>query len=166
MGRAERASAVAVLAGNAATVWRAGRHRWYEAAMLRWWLRVVGALYLLLSVAAVLGVPIKEEGPPGVVARAAAGDPLARFAVDTWVTFGLFLGAIGVALLIASAAAERARFMVTATIALEAAGMIADVYKISRGYLASTHAPIVWLVIHSIIIATGAWSLKRRSAIG
>jgi hypothetical protein len=65
---------------------------------LKWWMRAVGSLYMFLFVAAaLLRIPIRAEGPPGVLEAASAGDPVARFVVDTWVTLDLELGAVGVA---------------------------------------------------------------------
>jgi hypothetical protein len=126
---------------------------------LRWWMRVVGGLYVFLFVAAaLLRIPIRAEGPAGVLERASAGDPVARFVVDTWVTLGLELGAIGVALLAASHHATRARALVGAVLGMEAAGMLADIYKLARGY--TSPAPFAWLVIHAAIIATGLLLLR------
>jgi hypothetical protein len=39
---------------------------------------------------------------------------------------------------------------------------VADVYKIARGYVERTPAPLVWLVIHAVIIATGLRVLSRN----
>ena len=129
---------------------------------LRWWMRAVGCLYVLLFVvAALLRIPIDVEGPPGTLARAAGGDPLARFVVDTWVTLGLEFGAVGVALLIFSRDAARARALIGAVLCMEVAGIIADVYKISRGLPPPT--PYVWIVIHTLIIATGLRGLAAHS---
>jgi hypothetical protein len=126
---------------------------------LKWWMRAVGSLYVFLFLAAaLLRIPIRAEGPPGVLERASAGDPLARFAVDTWVTLGLELGAVGVALLVASWQASRARALVGAVLCMEVAGIVADIYKIVRG-LASP-APFVWVAIHTLIIATGLGLLR------
>jgi hypothetical protein len=116
-------------------------------------------LYVFLFVAAaLLRIPIRAEGPPGVLARASAGDPLARFVVDTWVTLGLELGAVGVALLVASRQASRARALVGAVLCMEVAGIVADIYKIARGLAAP--APLVWVAIHTLIIATGLGLLR------
>jgi hypothetical protein len=128
---------------------------------LAWWMRAVGGLYLFVFVAAaLLRLPIRDEGPAGVLERASAGDPLARFVVDTWVTLGLEVGAVGVALLIASRQAGRARALVGAVLSMETAGIVADIYKIVRGY--SSPAPFVWMIIHTLVIATG-WRLLARS---
>jgi hypothetical protein len=127
---------------------------------LRWWMRAVGALYVFLFVAAaILRLPIQVEGPEGVLALAAGGDPVARFVVDTWVTFGIYLGAVGVATLIASKAPERATALVWTLIAMESGGIVVDVYKLGRGF--DPAAPVTWIVIHSVIIATGLLWLRR-----
>ncbi len=131
----------------------------------KWWMRVVGLFYLLVFVmAAFVKAPIREEGPAGALDLAARGDPMARFVVDTWVTLGLELGAVGVALLVASRAAERARSLIWTVGAMELAGIAADIYKIVRGY--DLRAPLTWMVVHSVIVATGLWALResRRPA--
>jgi hypothetical protein len=129
---------------------------------LKWWMRAVGGLYFVLFVmAALLRLPIRAEGPPAVLELASAGDPVARFAVDTWVTLGLEFGAVGVALLIASGQPGRARPLVHAALCMEVAGMVADVYKLLRGYPSTT--PLVWLGIHGLIIATGLRLLRGQA---
>jgi hypothetical protein len=130
---------------------------------LTWWMRAVGALYLFMFLAAaVLRVPIEVEGPPGVLEQAAAGDAVARFVVDTWVTFGIYLGAVGVAVLAASKAPERAVPLVWTIVAMEIGGIAVDVYKLARGY--QPGAPVTWMVIHSAVIATGLLALRRLRA--
>ena len=131
---------------------------------LKWWMRVVGALYVFLFVAsAILRLPIRAEGPEGLLDRASAGDATARFVVVVWVTFGLYLGAVGVALLINSRVPEQARALVGTAMGMEFAGIAADVYKIARGY--ELAPPVPWMVIHSVIIVTGLLFLRRvRSA--
>ena len=124
-----------------------------------WWMRVVGLLYVLMFVmAAIVKAPVRAEGPPGVLDLASAGNPVARFVVDTWVTLGLELGAVGVALLVASRVPDQARALVWTVCGMELAAMIADVYKIARGYEASV--PVTWMIIHTAIIATGLRAMK------
>jgi hypothetical protein len=125
----------------------------------KWWMRAVGLFYLLIFVmAAIVKAPIREEGPAGALDLATRGDPMARFVVDTWVTFGLELGAVGVALLVASRVPDRARALIWTVGGMELAGIIADIYKIVRGY--DLRAPLTWMVLHSVIIATGVWALR------
>ena len=103
---------------------------------LRWWLRIVGVFYVLQFVLnAIVHAPISTVGPKDALALASAGDPLARFLVDTWVTFGLEIGAIGVALVVASRRPEQAKVLVWTIIAIELArGIANDIYMIARGY--------------------------------
>src|SRR5262245_54524771 len=123
-------------------------------------MRIVGALYLPLFVgAAFTGGPIKGEGPAGLLDHAAAGDATARFVVDTWVTFGVYVGVVGGALLLASRAPGQARVLVRTVIALEVGGIAVDVYEIARGY--DLKAPGTWLAIHAVIIASGVVALRR-----
>jgi hypothetical protein len=126
---------------------------------LIWWMRIVGVVYLFLMVAAsFLRLPIRAEGPPGVLAQASAGDAVARFVVDTWFTFGLFLGAVAVGLWVASFDPGQAYSLVCTVILMEAAGIVVDVYKVARGYRRS--APAVWMIIHSLVIVTGMLVLR------
>jgi hypothetical protein len=127
---------------------------------LKWWMRAVGALYLFMFLAAaVLRIPIEVEGPDGVLALAASGDAVARFVVDTWVTFGIYIGAVGVAVLIASRMPSQATPLVWTIVAMELGGILVDIYKVARGY--PPIAPMTWMAIHSIVIVTGLLSLRR-----
>jgi hypothetical protein len=83
---------------------------WRPAQHLRLWMQVVGAFYLAQFVMmAIVRAPIRTFGPEGALAEADAGDPLARFLVDTWTTFGLEVAAVGVTLLIATRRRELAK---------------------------------------------------------
>jgi hypothetical protein len=126
-------------------------------------MRAVGVLYVFLFVAAaVLKLPIEVEGPDGVLGLAAAGDPVARFVVDTWVTFGIYLGSVGIALLVASTTPARAAVLVWTIVAMELGGIVVDVYKLTRGY--EPNAPVTWVVIHSVVITTGLLTLRKSRA--
>ena len=134
---------------------------------LEWWLRIVGLFYLLQFVMMVfVRAPIRAIGPAGVLAQASAGDPTARFLVDTWITFGLEVGAIGAVLLIASRVPDQAKVLVWTVIGIELArGIVDDIYMIARGY--DLKVTITWIVIHTVIIVTGLLALKSsRSAAG
>lgn len=127
---------------------------------LKWWMRVVGALYLFLFVVvAFLKLPIRAEGPAGVLERAASGDPTANFVVDTWVTLGIWYGVLGIALVIASRIPAEAKALVWTIIGWEAGGIIIDIYKVARGY--DPAAPVTWMFIHAIIIAVGVAMIRR-----
>ena len=128
---------------------------------LAWWMRVTGVFYLLQFVmTAAVHAPIRAFGPAGALDRASAGDPLAVFLVDTWVTFGLEVGAIGVALLVASRVAARAKALVWTVLGIEMArGILNDVVMVARGKEVAGY--LVWIVIHSAVIATGLLCLER-----
>jgi hypothetical protein len=135
------------------------------AAAAAWWMRGVGALYLIMfAAAAIVRLPIRVLAPEGVLERAAAGDGTARLLVDTWVTLGLEFAVVGAALLIASRSPGRATALAWFAIALEVIrGIGTDVYMIARGHEVAPH--VAWIAIHVVVIATGvAW--LRRGAIG
>lgn len=121
----------------------------------------MGVFYVLQFVAmVVIRAPIRSVGPEGTLALASAGDPMARFAVDTWITFGLEVGAIGIGLLIASRMPEQARALVWTIIAIELArGIIDDIYMLSRGYQPAVY--LTWMAIHTFVIVTGLLALRR-----
>jgi hypothetical protein len=134
---------------------------------LAWWMRIVGALYLFLFVAAAfLRLPIQAEGPPGVLELASSGEPVARFVVDTWVVLGLELGVIGAALLLASRAPAKSIVLVMTVIAGELVwGIGSDLYKLARGYPFPVSGP--WIIVHSVVILTGLLALRKaRSTAG
>jgi hypothetical protein len=131
--------------------------------MLTWWMRIVGGFYVLLFVmCAIVKAPIRAEGPDGVLALAAAGDAVARFVVDTWVTYGLYLGAAGAVLLIASRGVPPPRSLVGMIVGLELAGIAADFYKLARG--TEPLVPATWVAIHTLVILTGWWAMRRGVA--
>ena len=125
------------------------------------WLQAVGALYLLNFVMITfVRAPIASLGPEGALAQAAAGERMARFLVDTWTMFGLEVGAVGVALLVAARSPERARPLIWVVIAIELSrGIIADIYMMARGYNATVM--LVWIAIHAVVIATGLLCLRK-----
>lgn len=133
---------------------------------LTWWMRIVGAFYLLQFVMmAIMRAPIRTMAPEGALALASAGDPLAKFLVDTWIIFGVEVGVIGGGLLMASRMPDKARALVWTVIAIELfKGPPLDIYMISRGYAVTPF--VIWIIIHSLIIATGVLALQStRSAV-
>ena len=124
------------------------------------WLRVVGVFYLLQFVGmALVRAPIRAFGPDGALARADAGDPLARFLVDTWFTFGLEVGAVGVCLLIAARRPALAQGVTWTVLAIEITrGILNDVYMIARGIEVPGY--VVWILVHSVVILTGLRALR------
>ena len=126
---------------------------------LQWWMRVVGVFYVLLFVGVLTRRPIRTEGPPGVLEQAAAGDPIARFVIDTWTTLGLAIFVIGGMLLFCSREPEFAHSLAWTVVALEGAwGIPIDLYKIARGYNRS--ALSIFVCIHVVIVITGVLALR------
>jgi hypothetical protein len=127
---------------------------------LAWWMRIVGVFYLVQFVMMVFfRAPIRAIGPEKALLQASLGEPVARFLVDTWITFGLEVGAIGGALLIASRSALQARALVWAVIGVEVMrGIVNDMYMYWRGYDFTVLA--IWIVIHTAIIVTGLFALR------
>ena len=124
------------------------------------WMRVIGAFYLIQFVGmAFVRAPIRTFGPAGTLSKAAAGDSLARFVVDTWTIFGLEVGAVGVILLIATRRTELAAGAIWTVLAIEVGrGLMADTYMIARGVNVAGY--LVWIVIHSVVIVTGLLALR------
>lgn len=131
---------------------------------LRRWMQVVGAFYLVQFVAmAIVRAPIRSFGPEGALTKASAGDPLAEFLVETWTIFGLEVAAVGTILLIASRRAELARGAIWTVLAIEVGrGLVADSYMIVRG--SDVAGYLVWIVIHSAVLATGIFALRAERA--
>jgi hypothetical protein len=104
-------------------------------AKLTLWMRVVGVFYLFQFVAmAIVRAPVRTQGPAGTLALAHAGDPLAKFVVDTWLTFGLEVSAIGVALLVLSRRPSQARGVAWTVLGIELMrGLVNDLYMMTRG---------------------------------
>ena len=128
------------------------------------WMRLVAAFYLIQFVMMVfVRAPIRTFGPPGALAQADAGDPVAKFLVDTWLTFGLEVGAIGGALVIASRRPQQARGVVWTVLGIELTrGIANDLYMIARGIKVPGY--VIWIVIHSVVIATGLLALRAAKA--
>ncbi len=124
------------------------------------WMQIVGTFYVLQFVMmAVVRAPIRMFGPSGTLSKAAAGDTLARFVVDTWTIFGLEVLAVGVVLLIATRRGELAVGAIWTVLAIEVGrGLIADSYMIARGINVAGY--LVWIVIHSTVIVSGLLALR------
>jgi hypothetical protein len=142
------------------------RARREHVTKLAWWMRIVGAFYVLQAVVIIVArAPIRTFGPEGTLEQADAGDPIAGFVVDTWTTFGVEVGVIGVALLIAARSPERARILAWTVIAIEAVrGIGTDVVQIARGIEVAGY--LAWIPIHTVVIVTGVLVLRDAATSG
>ncbi|HUP75707.1 MAG TPA: BphX family protein [Acidimicrobiales bacterium] len=127
------------------------------------WMRIVGVFYLAQFVAmAFVHAPIRTFGPEGALDAADAGDPIAEFLVDTWTTFGIEVGAIGVALVVAAARPRYAWGVAATVLAIELTrGILNDVIFIARGIEVAGY--LVWIAIHSVVIVAGLVAMRRSS---
>jgi hypothetical protein len=133
---------------------------------LKWWLRVVGAFYLLLGLAA-LGYWLFD--PEMYVETYAAtlpveysGDPLAATAVvdrDFFVVFEWIV--LGVLMFVATRDPARARFFIGAMVALELFQYVpVNLVWMTRGY----PNIVPYLILHLIFGITGIVFLRQTKA--
>ena len=133
---------------------------------LKLWMRIVGAFYLVQVIAMIIVKgPIRTLAPENTLDLAAAGDRMAMFLVDTWIAFGIEVGVIGAALMLASRVPERGKVLAWTVVGIEIMkGPPYDIYMLTRGYESMPF--IIWLVIHTIIAITGILALRKaRSAV-
>lgn len=131
---------------------------------LTWWMRIVGAFYLILFVGNVF-LQVAPEIWVTEAVRAETPAESTRILVDTWVLFGLYQGVIGAALLFYARRPAEAMPVFWMVLGFEFfGGIVHDIYMIFRGYEGGMLVGlIVWLVIHAIIIGTGFLALNRAS---
>ncbi|OGO74717.1 MAG: hypothetical protein A3K45_00765 [Chloroflexi bacterium RIFOXYC12_FULL_59_14] len=132
---------------------------------LKWWLRVVGVFYLLLTAlnlsalflgggqmfADTLPAPMNTD----VLAVRAFG--------DAWMVFVFELGVLGAMALVASREPAKNRIMAWVIIWAEVfRGIVGDVIWITRGYDAASYA--IFIVIHLAIVVTGVMFVRQARA--
>jgi hypothetical protein len=127
-------------------------------------MRIVGIFYLANFVAmAIVHAPIRTFGPDGALDAADAGNEIAEFLVDTWTIFGIEVGAIGLALLVAAARPRYSWGVAATVLGIEATrGVLTDVIFVARG-IDPVAGYLVWIAIHSIVIVTGLAAMRRSS---
>ena len=130
---------------------------------LKWWLRIVGAFYLLLGIG--FFPLINEARLPFMLPIDAPASSIAYKALIDWMfTFGLDLLVVGGFLIYASRNPARHFNLVWLVVLLEAVrGVLDDIYYISRGY-ASAPFYIGFIVVHLIIITTGIAFVRHAQA--
>jgi hypothetical protein len=122
---------------------------------LVWWMRLVGAFYVLLGV---MFVPALNEGRLGLAIPALATPERTvayRALLDWMFSFGLDLLVIGGALLWWSHRPREAVALVYLVAALEIIrGALDDIYYVSQGYATPTFY-YVFIPLHLVIAGTG-----------
>ncbi|MDL1912685.1 hypothetical protein FBQ81_18660 [Chloroflexi bacterium CFX6] len=131
---------------------------------LKWWLRIVGGFYLILTLMNLFGLFLggaqmfTETLPAPMNAEPLAGQAFA----DAWLVFVFELGVLGVMALVAARAPLQNQIMVWVIVWAELfRGIVADAIWIARGYSASY---LVFIVIHLVIIVTGVVFLRQAKA--
>lgn len=129
--------------------------------LLRWWMRIVGTLYLVLGFANL---------PPAVRARIASMYPgwstgprqVETLAiVDTWFMFGIEVGVVGLALIVFSRRPLEARALVWTVLVLELLrGILHDLHVAMRDY-SSAAFYLGFAAVHLAIIGTGWVALRK-----
>lgn len=130
---------------------------------LKWWMRVVGTFYLVLFVVgSIVKLPVKMTlEQAGITYQ--PGNFVHMFLADTWVMFTLEIAVIGIALWVASRDPYQNRILVYTLLGIELVrGIVDDIYMLTRGYEPGFY--IGWIVVHSVIILTGWWSLRQARA--
>lgn len=130
---------------------------------LKWWFRIVGAVYLLLTL---MNIYVLFLGDGGQMLAETLPAPMnteplaARAFMDAWLVFVLELGVLGVMALVASRAPMQHRILAWVIIWAEVfRGVVADAIWIGRGYSATDYA--AFIAIHLIIIVTGALFVRQ-----
>ncbi|MBE0680796.1 MAG: BphX family protein [Anaerolineales bacterium] len=132
---------------------------------LKWWFRVVGGFYLLLTVMNLSGLFLGgSQMYANILPAPMNTDALAvRAFIDAWMVFVFELGVLGAMALVAARAPVQNRIMAWTLIWAEAfRGIVVDIIWITRGYSLSSYA--VFIVIHLIIIVTGVVFVRQAQA--
>ncbi len=132
---------------------------------LKWWFRIVGLFYLLLTLMNLYGLflgggQLFADTLPAPLNT----DALAvRAFSDAWMVFVFELGVLGAMALVASRDPAKNRIMAWVIIWAEVfRGILADAIWITRGYDAGSYSGFI--VIHLVIVATGIMFLRQAKA--
>ncbi len=130
---------------------------------LAWWMRVVGAFYVVLGVQN-LPALVRRRLPRQYPGFDAAPDSVAALALaDTWFLFGIEIGVVGLFLVWAARDPLRHRVLVWLVLTLELLrGVAHDLHVVARGYAVEGFY-IGFAILHLVIIASGLWLLRRAT---
>lgn len=132
---------------------------------LKWWFRIVGVFYLLLTLMNLYGLFLGGSQLFADTLPAPLNtDALAvRAFSDAWMVFVFELGVLGAMALVASRDPAKNRIMAWVIIWAEVfRGILADAIWITRGYDAGSYSGFI--VIHLVIVATGIMFLRQAKA--
>ena len=125
---------------------------------LKWWFRIVGAFYLLLTLVNLYGIFINPQfyrDGFGI-----ANDLALKTFIDAWMAFVMDMLVIGAFLLWASRNPLKHLSVVWFVVWMEVFhGIVDDMFLIARGYDATFYT--VFSVIHLIIIVTGVMFARQ-----
>jgi len=125
-----------------------------------WWLRVVGSFYVLLTLFN-LALLIVNPGFYRASLPFPADELAVRAFVDAWLIFILELGALGLAMLIASRNPAGSRQLIWAILFAEVLrGIVGDIIWLGRGYSVAMYGGFI--VLHVVVIATGILVLRSE----
>jgi len=132
---------------------------------LKWWFRIVGVFYLLLTLMSTYalflgcGQMFADTLPAPINTDSVA----VRAFTDAWMVFVFELGVLGAMALFASRSPVQNKIMAWAIIWAEVfRGILADAIWIGRGYSISSYA--VFIAIHIVIIVTGVLFLRQEKS--
>ena len=131
---------------------------------LKWWFRIVGVFYLLLTLMNLYGLFFGgSQMFVDILPAPMNADPLAGQAfADAWLVFVFEMGVLGVMALVAAQAPLQNKIMVWVIVLAELfRGIVADAIWIARGFSASYYA---FIVIHLIVILTGVYFLRKAQS--
>ena len=129
----------------------------------KWWLRIVGAFYLLLTALNAYYFFFNQQGYRDILPFR-ADDIAIRAFIDAWMVFIFELAVLGVMALYASRNPGQGRILVITIILAEIfRGAVADAIWIYRGYSAAEYVPFIF--VHLIIVVTGIIFLRQERTV-
>ena len=130
-------------------------------AKTQWWLRIVGAFYLILTLASCWVLFINPQLFGAMFPFSADASSIRAFS-DAWLIFVLEMGTLGVIMLYASREPARYGILVVTVSILELVrGAGGDILWMSRGWPTVNYIP--FMIVHLIIAGTGLYFLRQES---
>jgi len=128
----------------------------------KWWLRVVGVFYLLLTVGSLWALFINPH-VFGTMFPFAADSLSIRAFSDAWLIFVLEMAVLGGLMLYAAREPARNGILVLTVAILEFfRGAGGDLLWMMRGWPTANYIP--FMIVHLIIAVTGIYFLRQESA--